>query len=81
MSLFVIGGALVGLKIHGLLHQVAQIAVGKLLLHPWAVASVLLALEAAGLVALEPALRIGVVLTAAMSMTGFSLFWRRTISK
>lgn len=70
LSLFVIGGALVGLQIRGLRRQVAQIAVGKLLLHPLAVASVLLLLEAAGLVVMEPAMRIGVVLTAAMPMLG-----------
>ncbi|MDB5883898.1 MAG: Auxin Efflux Carrier [Polaromonas sp.] len=70
LSLFVIGGTLVGLKIQGLQRQVAYIAAGKLLLHPLAVACVLFLLEAAGLVALEPALRIGVVLTAAMPMLG-----------
>lgn len=70
LSLFVIGGALVGLKIQGLRRQVAQIAVGKLLLHPLAVLGVLLGLEAAGLVVMEPVQRIGVVLTAAMPMLG-----------
>ena len=70
LSLFVIGGALVGLKTQGLRRQVAQIAVGKLLLHPLAVLGVLLALEAAGLVAMAPQQRIGVVLTAAMPMLG-----------
>lgn len=68
LSLFVIGGALVGLKIRGMRRQVAQIALGKLLLHPLAVAGVLLLLEAAGLVVMEPALRIGAVLMAAMPM-------------
>ena len=70
LSLFVIGGALVGLKIQGMRRQVAQIAFGKLLVHPLAVAGVLLLLEAAGLVEMEPALRIGVVLMAAMPMMG-----------
>lgn len=70
LSLFVIGGALVGLKTQGLRRQVAQIAVGKLLLHPLAVLGVLLALEAAGLVAMEPKQRIGAVLSAAMPMLG-----------
>jgi len=70
LSLFVIGGALVGLKIQGLRRQVAQIAAGKLLLHPLAVAGVLLLCEATGLVTLEPALRTGAVLMAAMPMMG-----------
>lgn len=70
LSLFVIGGALVGLKIQGLRRQVAQIALGKLLVHPLAVVSALLLLEAAGMVAMEPAMRTGVVLTAAMPMMG-----------
>ncbi len=70
LSLFVIGGALVGLQIRGMRRQVAQIAVGKLLLHPLAVLGVLLLLELAGVMPLEPQLRIGVVLTAAMPMLG-----------
>lgn len=70
LSLFVIGGALVGLQIRGMRRQVAQIAVGKLVLHPLAVLGVLLLLELAGVMPLEPQLRIGVVLTAAMPMLG-----------
>lgn len=69
LSLFVIGGTLVGLKIQGLRAQVAQIAAGKLLLHPLAVLGALLLLEAGGLV-LAPQQRIGVVLTGAMPMLG-----------
>ncbi|MFZ2388285.1 MAG: AEC family transporter [Polaromonas sp.] len=70
LSLFVIGGALVGLQIQGMRRQVAQIAVGKLLLHPLAVVAVLLLSEAAGLVPMEPQLRMGLVLTAACPMLG-----------
>lgn len=70
LSLFVIGGALVGLQIQGLRRQVAQIVAGKLLLHPLAVLGVLLLCEAAGMLPLEPQLRMGVVLTAAMPMLG-----------
>lgn len=70
LSLFVIGGALVGLEIQGMRRQVAQIAVGKLLLHPLAVVAVLLLCEAAGLVPMEPQLRMGLVLTAACPMLG-----------
>lgn len=70
LSLFVIGGALVGLQIQGMRRQVAQIAVGKLLLHPLAVVAVLLLSEAAGLMPMEPQLRMGLVLTAACPMMG-----------
>ncbi|QJW84833.1 AEC family transporter [Ramlibacter terrae] len=37
LSLFVIGGSLVGIQLHGLRRDVAVIAAGKLLLHPLAV--------------------------------------------
>jgi len=37
LSLFVIGGSLVGIRLHGLRRDVAVIAAGKLLLHPLAV--------------------------------------------
>ncbi|HEY8356013.1 MAG TPA: AEC family transporter [Ramlibacter sp.] len=37
LSLFVIGGSLVGIQLHGLRRDVAVIATGKLLLHPLAV--------------------------------------------
>jgi len=70
LSLFVIGGALVGLRVQGMRRQVAQIVAGKLLLHPLAVLGVLLLLEAAGVMPLAPQQRIGVVLTAAMPMMG-----------
>jgi predicted permease len=43
---------------------------GKLLLHPAAMLAVLLLCEAAGMVPMEPALRVGVVLTAACPMFG-----------
>jgi len=70
LSLFVIGGSLAGLHIAGLGKPVAQIAMGKLLLHPAAMLAVLLLCEAAGMVPMDPALRIGVVLTAASPMLG-----------
>jgi malonate transporter len=70
LSLFVIGGSLAGLHIAGLGRPVAQIAIGKLLLHPVAMLAVLLALEAAGMVPMDPRLRVGVVLTAASPMFG-----------
>ena len=70
LSLFVIGGSLAGLHIAGLGRPVAQIAIGKLLLHPAAMLAVLLTLEAAGMVPMDPRLRVGVVLTAASPMFG-----------
>lgn len=70
LSLFVIGGALVGLKIQGMRRQVAQIAVGKLLLHPLVMLAVLLLSEAGGLIPMEPQMRMGLLLTAACPMLG-----------
>lgn len=70
LSLFVIGGSLAGLHIEGMGRQVAQIAAGKLLLHPLAMVAVLVLLELSGLVSLDPQLRLGVLLTAACPMLG-----------
>ena len=70
LSLFVIGGSLAGLHIAGLGKPVVQIAIGKLLLHPAAMLAALLLCEALGMVPMDPALRIGVVLTAASPMLG-----------
>ena len=70
LSLFVIGGSLAGLHIAGLRRPVAQIAMGKLLLHPAAMLAVLWLCEAAGMVPMDPALRTGVVLAAASPMLG-----------
>ena len=70
LSLFTIGGALAGQNIAGLWRPVVQIAAGKLLLHPVAMLAVLLALEAAGMVPMEPKLRAAVLLTAACPMLG-----------
>lgn len=70
LSLFVIGGSLAGLHIEGMGRQVAQIAAGKLLLHPLAMVAMLVLLELSGLVSLDPQLRLGVLLTAACPMLG-----------
>lgn len=65
ISLFVIGGSLVGIPVRGLLRDVSVIAVGKLLLHP---------LLVLGLVQLLPPttreLQLAVVIFAAMPMLG-----------
>ena len=70
LSLFVIGGSLVGLLAHGMARQISPIVVGKLILHPALVAAALWALPWAGLPAVEPGLRTAAVLMAAMPMMG-----------
>ena len=66
LSLFVIGGSLVGLKPEGLKGTIAQIALGKLIVHPLAMAAVLLWL----IPVTDPALRTAALLTCAMPMMG-----------
>lgn len=66
LALFVIGGTLVGLQVKGMRLRVAQIAFGKLVLHPLVMLAVLLWLVPVG----DPALRTAVLLTAAMPMLG-----------
>jgi malonate transporter len=68
LSLFFIGGALVGLPIRGLARRALPITAGKLILHPLAVLVAVLALPVLGLPALDPALRMAAVLMAAMPM-------------
>lgn len=70
LSLFVIGGSLAGLEIKGLRAQVAQIAVGKLLIHPLAAVAVLALLHVLGAPAADPKLQVGVVLACACPMFG-----------
>lgn len=70
LSLFVIGGALVGLPFKGIAPQVLPIAFGKLVLHPLAVFLVALALPHLGLPAMETTLFQAAILMAAMPMMG-----------
>jgi malonate transporter len=66
LSLFVIGGSLVGLPVKGMGSSVAQIAVGKLLFHPLVMTFVLwwvLPIQ-------DPVLRMAALLTCAMPMFG-----------
>lgn len=70
VSLFAIGGMLVGLPLRGVGGAVAAIAAGKLLLHPLAVLLAVLALPYLGLPALDPSLRWAAVLSAAVPMMG-----------
>lgn len=69
VSLFYIGGSLVGLQIGGLKAQVAAVAAGKLLLHPLATLA-LLGLAEHLLGPLPPALRWSAVVMAAAPMLG-----------
>jgi len=66
LSLFVIGGSLVGLSAKGIKGPVLQIAWGKLVLHPLVMAAVLLWLIPVA----DPALRTAALLTCAMPMMG-----------
>jgi predicted permease len=66
ISLFVIGGSLVGLPVQGLGPRVVQIAAGKLLLHPLMMLMVLLYV----LPIQDPVLRIAALLTCSMPMMG-----------
>ncbi len=70
LSLFVIGGALVGLEIKGMLSPVLHISAMKLLVHPLSVLATLLLAEAAGQLPMEPAMRAGAILLAACPMMG-----------
>ena len=66
LSLFVIGGSLVGLSVQGMGTRVAQIAVGKLLLHPLMMLVVLLFIVPIH----DPVLWTAALLTCAMPMFG-----------
>jgi predicted permease len=63
VSLFVIGGALVGLHVKGMVRDVSAIALGKLLLHPLAVGVMVWLLPPA-----DPALRVAAVIFASVPM-------------
>lgn len=66
LSLFVIGGSLVGLSVQGMGTRVAQIATGKLLLHPLMMLVVLLFIVPIH----DPVLWTAALLTCAMPMFG-----------
>jgi malonate transporter len=66
LSLFVIGGSLVGLQLQGLKSAIAIVAVGKLLLHPILMLMVLWWCVPVD----DPALRTAALLTAALPMMG-----------
>ena len=66
LSLFVIGGSLVGLQLQGLRTAVAQIGVGKLVLHPLCLLAVMTWLVPIA----DPQLKVALLLTGAMPMMG-----------
>ncbi|MAY85262.1 MAG: transporter [Pseudooceanicola sp.] len=70
LALVVIGGTLVGLPMFGNRAMAAQIALGKLLMHPALTTVAALVLTGVGLVVLPPDLRAAVILSAAMPMFG-----------
>lgn len=84
VSLFVIGANLVGLRSAGLGRAVTPIVLGKLLIHPTAVALALFALGHlgwAGLPALSPALWQSAVLLAAVPMLGIYPILAQTLGQ
>lgn len=70
LSLFVIGGTLVGLPLRGLGPAVLPIAIGKLVGHPLAVLLAAGALSWLGMAPLEPALLAAAIVFAAVPMLG-----------
>ena len=70
ISLFVIGGTLVDLPLHGMGLKSVPIVATKLLIHPLAVALAIMLLPLAGLQALTPSMRNAAILFAAMPMMG-----------
>lgn len=70
LSLFVIGGSLAGLSVRGMGPIVAQITVGKLMVHPLLTWGALTALDQMGWAPTDPQLRAGVVLAAACPIFG-----------
>jgi len=70
LSLFVIGGSLVGLQVGSMLRPVLHISTIKLLIHPLAVLLVMLLAEHLGVLPMEPAMRAGALLLAACPMMG-----------
>jgi predicted permease len=68
LSLFVIGGTLVGLQVRGLARRAMPVMITKLIGHPLAVLAGALAAPLIGLPPLEPMLLMAAVLLAAMPM-------------
>jgi len=70
LSLIVVGGSMVGLKLSGNQWRALQVAFAKLLLHPSLVALAAFAMPLLGLAMLPPDMHAAVILSAAMPMFG-----------
>ena len=70
LSLLVVGGSMVGLKMTGHQWRAVQVAFAKLLVHPALVALAAIGLPVLGLAALPPDMHSAVILSAAMPMFG-----------
>ncbi len=70
LSLIIVGGSIVGLKLTGNQARALQVAFGKLLLYPALVALAALGLPLLGMAVLPPELYVAVILSAAMPMFG-----------
>ena len=68
LSLFVIGGTLVGLPISGVGKTVFPIVAGKLIIHPIGVTVGIILISSIGLAPIDPTLRMAAILSAAMPM-------------
>lgn len=69
LSLFVIGGTLVGLPVKGMGKEIAPIVIGKLIMHPLCVLLAIILLPVLGLTPMTPILQLAVLLMAATPMT------------
>lgn len=69
LSLFVIGGTLVGLPIRGIGKEIVPIVIGKLVMHPLSVLLAIALIPVLGLTPMTPILQLGVLLMAATPMT------------
>jgi len=68
LSLFVIGGTLVGLRLRGEVWKSLPVVVGKLIGHPLAVMSMIMLLPWLGLPPMDPQLAMAAIIMAAMPM-------------
>lgn len=73
VALFVIGGSLVGQRVHGMLGEIGLIAIGKLVLHPLAVLAMLWLLPP-----IDPVLQmVALVLASAPMLTIYPIFGQK----
>jgi hypothetical protein len=70
VSLFVIGGTLVGLPVSGLAGRIVPIVIGKLLVHPLIIVAAIIVVPYLGFAPIESPLREALLLSAAMPIFG-----------